>query len=123
MADICPPKIESELELDDGRIDINNYLNNINFVQNETNEYNEVFKSKQMYFDDTSVLPQSVANQIKLYQVAIRRLYDNNQFELLNEVNLKNCEKVFGNVTKVKNITNIEEYYLTSLINEIINKN
>lgn len=128
----CPPKIESELkiesklkieseqELKDGLIDINNYLNNIDFVQNINSDYNEVFKNLRIYFDDTCLLPPSVANQIKLYQIAVKQLYDNKQFELLNKVNLPLLEKVFGNVIKQQNITNIKEYYITSLINELI---
>lgn len=126
----CPPKIESELELDieldieqkqeleDGLIDINNYLNNVDFVQNINSDYNEVFKNLRIYFDDTSVLPTSVANQIKLYQIAIKELVDADQFQLLNNITLEMMEKVFGNVIKQKNIENFEEYYITSLKNE-----
>lgn len=129
----CPPKIESELELDiekdieqkqeleNGWIDRNNYLNNIDFVQNINSDYNEVFKKLQIFFDDPSLLPTSVANQIKLYQIAVKQLYDDNQFELLSRASLPIFEKVFGNTIKVKNITNIERYYITSLINELIN--
>lgn len=121
VADICPPKIESEkeLDIDDRWIDINNYLNNISFVQNETDNYNEIFKSKQIYFENLECMPENVANQIKLYQIAVKRLSDNNQYELLDNVNLRLLEKVFGNIAKIQNITNIEEYYITSLCNEI----
>ena len=124
----CPPKIESELELDiekdieqelkDRLIDINNYLNNIGFVQAITSDYSEVFKNLHIYYDDTSVLPTSVANQIKLYQIAIKELVDAEQFQLLNNITLETMEKVFGNVIKQKDIENFEEYYITSLKNE-----
>lgn len=124
VADICPPKIESEseleLDIDDRWIDINNYLNNMDFVQNKTHEYNDIFRAKNLYFENLEVLPESVANQIKLYQVAVKRLYDNKQCELLENVNMKLLEKVFGNIVKIQNITNIEEYYITSLCNEIV---
>ena len=129
----CPPKIESELELDiekdieqkqeleNGWMDRNNYLNNIDFVQNINSDYNEVFKKLRIFFDEPSLLPTSVANQIKLYQIAVKQLYDDNQFELLSRASLPIFEKVFGNTIKAKNITNIEKYYVTSLINELIN--
>lgn len=117
-------EIESESELDiepeDGLIDINNYLNNIDFVQNIYSDYNELFKNLQIYFDDPSVLPTSVANQIKLYQIAVKELYDNNQLELLSRASLPIFEKVFGNIIKAKNIESYEQYYFTSLINELI---
>ena len=58
--------------------------------------------------------------KIKLYQIAVKQLYDNNQFELLSRASLPIFEKVFGNTIKAKNITNIERYYVTSLINELI---
>lgn len=126
----CPPKIESELELDidieqkreleNGWMDRNNYLNNINFVQNINSDYNEVFKKLRIFFDDPSLLPPSVANQIKLYQIAVKKLYDRNQFDLLCKASLPIFEKVFGNVIKQQDITNIEEYYIASLTNELI---
>ena len=110
---------EKELEQDDGVIDINNYLNNMEFVQNRTHEYNDIFRAKKLYFENPDVLPESVANQVKLYQIAVKRLYDNKQYELLGNVNLELLEKVFGNIIKIQNITNIEEYYITSLCNEL----
>lgn len=122
----CPPKIESELELDieqkqelkNRLIDMNNYFNNIHFVQDLNSDYNEVFKHLHIYYDDTSILPTSVATQIKLYQHAIEELVDTKQFQLLNNITLEMLEKVFGNVIKQKNIENFEEYYITSLKNE-----
>lgn len=126
----CPPKIESELELDieldieqkqelkNRLIDMNNYFNNIHFVQDLNSDYNEVFKHLHIYYDDTSILPTSVATQIKLYQHAIEVLVDTKQFQLLNNITLEMMEKVFGNVIKQKNIENFEEYYITSLKNE-----
>ena len=118
----CNTEIESEKELeqDDGVIDINNYLNNISFIQNETDNYNEIFKSKQIYFENLECMPENVANQIKLYQITVKKLVDRNQLEILNEVNLKTLEKVYGNILKAKAISDVEEYYLTSLCNERI---
>ena len=115
----CYTESEQEKDIDDRWIDINNYLNNMEFVQNRTHEYNDIFRAKNLYFENLEVLPESVANQIKLYQVAVKRLYDNKQCELLENVNIKLLEKVFGNIVKIQNITNIEEYYITSLCNEI----
>lgn len=124
----CNTEIEIESELDieqelkDRLIDINNYLNNIDFVQNINSDYSEVFKNLHIYYDDTSVLPTSVANQIKLYQIAIKELVDAEQFQLLNNITLETMEKVFGNVIKQKYIKNFEEYYITSLKNEVERK-
>jgi len=114
---------ESDIDKEDGLIDINNYLKEMEFIQNNTHEYNNIFKAKQIYFENPRVLPEGISNQVKLYQSAVKRLCDSHQYEILNKVSLGILEKVFGNVAKVQNITNIEEYYLTSLINEIINKN
>lgn len=130
VADICPPKIESESEIEleieldkeqelkDRMIDIYIYFKEIRFLQTETDKYNEILRRKNLYFD-TDYLPQGTACQIKLYQRAIKRLYDNNQIKLLDRVNLKIMEKVFNNVIKAKNIKNIEDYYYTSLCNEL----
>ena len=97
---------------------MNNYFNNIHFVQDLNSDYNEVFKHLHIYYDDTSIIPTSVATQIKLYQHAIEELVDTKQFQLLNNITLEMLEKVFGNVIKQKNIENFEEYYITSLKNE-----
>ena len=45
--------------------------------------------------------------------------YYNKQGELLEKVTLPILEKVFGNVLKNKNIENIIEYCISSLINEL----
>lgn len=116
-------ELEQEKDKEDGLIDINNYLKEMEFIQNNTHEYNNIFKAKQIYFENPRVLPEGISNQVKLYQSAVKRLCDSHQYEILNKVSLGILEKVLGNVSKVQNITNIEEYYLTSLINEIINKN
>lgn len=113
---------ESETDKEDRLIDINNYLKEMEFVQNSTSDYNDIFKAKQIYFENPNVLPEGISNQVKLYQSAVKRLCDSRQFEILSKVSLGILEKVLGNVAKVKNITNIEDYYSTSLINEIINK-
>lgn len=135
QADKCPPKIESESELEleieleqdknieqDGWIDINNYLNKIEFVQNLTDAYNEIYLSIGLYYENLECMPENVANQIKLYQIAVKKLVDRNQLEILNEIDLKILEKVYGNIQKIKYIKNIEDYYTTSLINEIKGK-
>ena len=117
--------IEKDIELDGwkDRLDIINLkLNKINLVQNVTTEYNEIFKQKNIYFENINVLPENLLNQIKLYQLAVKRLCDNRQLELLNKVSLPILEKVFGSILKNKEIENIEEYYISSLINELIRK-
>ena len=64
-------------------------------------------------------MPENLQTQIKLYQLAVKRLYDNKQGELLEKVTLPILEKVFGNILKSKKIENIIEYYISSLINEL----
>lgn len=117
--------IEKDIELDGwkDRLDIINLkLNKINLVQNVTTEYNEIFKQKNIYFENINVLPENLLNQIKIYQLTVKRLCDNRQLELLNKVSLPILEKVFGSILKNKKIENIEEYYITSLTNELIRK-
>lgn len=129
----CPPNVlqeidtELDIEIDkeeDKLIDrfkfINLTVNKINLVQLETTKYDEVFKQKKIYISNIEYLPQNLLTQIKLYQFAIKRLYDNNQTELLEKVNLSILEKVFGNILKSKKIKNILEYYISSLINELV---
>lgn len=129
----CPENVLTEIDIEkeidieidglkDGLDVINFKLNKINLVQNSTKEYNEIFKQKNIYFENTDILPETLLNQIKLYQLAVKQLCDNRQLELLNKVNLPILEKVFGNILKIKNIENIEEYYTSSLINELIRK-
>lgn len=64
-------------------------------------------------------MPSSILNQIKLYQIAVKRLCDNRQLELLDKVTLPVLEKVFGKILKCKEIKNILEYYISSLMNEL----
>lgn len=128
----CPPnvlqEIDTELDIeidkDDYRVIdrfkvINLTLNKINLIQLETSKYDEIFKQKKIYISNIEYLPQNLLTQIKLYQFAIKRLYDNNQAELLEKVNLSILEKVFGNILKSKKVKNILEYYISSLINEL----
>lgn len=105
----CPENVLTEIDIDkeielDGwkdRLDIINLkLNKINLVQNITTEYNEIFKQKNLYFENIDILPENLLNQIKLYQLAVKRLCDNRQLELLNKVSLPILEKVFGNILK-----------------------
>lgn len=127
-----PPEIDIDKELDieidediennglnDGLDLINLKLNKTNLVQKETTKYNSIFIQKKIYFENSEYLPASVLTQIKLYQLAVKRLYDNKQGELLEKVTLPILEKIFGNVLKNKNIENIIEYYISSLINEL----
>lgn len=127
-----PQEIDLDKELDieidediesDGLKDrfkfINLKLNKINLVQEETTEYNAIFSQTKIYFTNLECLPENILTQIKLYQLAIKRLYDNKQAELLEKVTLPILEKVFGNILKSKNIENIVEYYISSLINEL----
>lgn len=130
----CPPNspqyIDKEIDEDidedieaDGLNDrlklINLKLNKISLVQEETTEYNPIFNQKKIYIQNTEYLPENLITQIKLYQLAIKRLCDNKQAELLEKVNLPILEKVFGNILKGKKIENIIEYYISSLINEL----
>lgn len=124
----CPPNspleidIEEDIEnngLSDGLDLINLKLNKTNLVQEETTKYNAIFRQKKIYFESFDYLPESALNQIKLYQLAVKRLYDNKQGELLEKLTLPILEKVFGNILKNKNIKNIIEYYISSLVNEL----
>lgn len=126
----CPPNSLEEIDIEiyedietDGLNDrlklINLKLNKINLVQEETTEYNAIFNQKKIYIPNTEYLPENLLTQIKLYQLAAKRLYDNKQAELLEKVTLPILEKVFGNILKSKKIENIIEYYISSLINEL----
>ena len=128
----CPPNVLQEIDTElDLEIDKDNYrlidrfefinltLNKVNLVQLETSKYDEIFKQNKIYISNIEYLPQNLLTQIKLYQFAIKRLYDNNQTELLEKVNLSILEKVFGNILKSKKVKNILEYYISSLINEL----
>lgn len=126
----CPPNSPQEIDIEidedvetDGLNDrlklINLKLNKINLVQEETTEYNAIFNQKKIYIPNTEYLPDNLLTQIKLYQLTVKRLYDNKQAELLEKVTLPILEKVFGNILKSKKIENIIEYYISSLINEL----
>lgn len=119
---------ESDIEIDedtenDGlkdRLDfINASLDKISLIQEETDEYNPIFKQKKIFFENIEYMPSRVLNQIKLYQIAVKRLCDNKQFELLDRVTLPILEKVFGKILKCKKIENLIEYYISSLMNEL----
>ena len=127
----CPPNSPQEIDIEidedietNGLNDrlklINLKLNKIDLVQEETIEYNAIFNQKRIYIPNVEYLPENLLTQIKLYQLAVKRLYDNKQAELLEKVTLSVLEKVFGNILKSKNIENIVEYYISSLINELI---
>lgn len=112
---------EKEIEIED-KIRLDNiylYLNNIELLQNETNEYNTSLKLKKVYLESTTYVPQDLLNQYKLYQLAIKRFVDNKQIALLDKVNLELLEKVFTQVSKVNGIDNLVEYYISSVINEL----
>ena len=122
----CPPNSPQEIDEDietDGLNDrlklINLKLNKAKLVQEETTKYNAIFNKKKIYIQNAEYLPENLLIQIKLYQSAIKRLYDNKQAELLEKVTLPILEKVFGNILKSKKIENIIEYYISSLINEL----
>lgn len=128
----CPENVLTEIDIDkeldidtenDGLKDrlklINLKLNKLKLVQNETTEYNAIFNQKKIYIPNTEYLPENTLSQLKLYQSAIKRLYDNKQAELLEKATLPILEKVFGNILKSKKIENILEYYISSLVNEL----
>ena len=124
-----PPEIDIDKELDieidediendglnDGLDLINLKLNKTNYSQKETAKYNEIFKQKKIYFENSEYLPVSVLTQIKLYQLAVKRLYDNKQGELLEKSNFTDTsKKVFGNILK----NNSRALRISSLINEL----
>ena len=117
-----PLEIDEDIEnngLNDGLNLINLKLNKTNLVQEETTKYDAIFEQKKIYFLSIEYLPENLLSQIKLYQLAVKRLYDNKQGELLERVTLPILEKVFGNTLKNKNIENIIEYYISSLVNEL----
>lgn len=130
----CPSNVQQEIEkesdielekdiesngLNDRLNFINSQLKEKNLVQEENLDYNGVFKRKGIYIQNIEYMPESLITQMKLYQLAIKRLYDNKQAELLDKVNEPMLEKVFGNILKSKKIENIIEYYITSLVNEL----
>lgn len=89
----CPPNSPQEIDEDietDGLNDrlklINLKLNKTSLVQEESTEYNPIFNQKKIYIPNTEYLPENLLTQIKLYQLAIKRLYDNKQAELLEKV-------------------------------------
>ncbi len=52
------------------------------------------FSIKRKYiFKNTEYLPGNLLTQIKLYQSAIKRLYDNKQAELLEKVTFTNTRE------------------------------
>lgn len=111
--------IDIEKEDRIGFDNINLYLNNIELLQNATDEYNTTLKLKKVYLESTTYMPQDLINKYKLYQFAIKRFVDNKQTALLDKINLPLLEKVFVQVSKTKNIDNIVEYYISSVINEL----
>lgn len=130
----CPPNspLEIDIELDieiDKDIENNELkerlniiylkIKNENLVQAETSSYNAIFNQKKIFIQNAEYLPENLLNQIKLYQIAVKRLCDSNQLELLDKVNLPILEKVFGKILKCEKIENIKEYYISSLVNEI----
>lgn len=130
----CPEnvlqEIDKESELDikldnklEGQTDGLNYiyskLKEIKLLQEQTQEYDEILKSKKVYLSNIEYMPAYITESYKLYQLAIKRLYDNKQAELLERANLGVLEKVFGKIIKSKRIDDIEEYYISSLLNEI----
>ncbi len=132
----CPPNSPIEIDIDkesDTEIDkdigdnrlkerlniINSKIKKENLVQEETSNYNAIFNQKKIYIQNIDYLPENLLNQIKLYQLAVKRLCDSNQLELLDKVTLPILEKVFGKILKCEKIENIKEYYISSLVNEI----
>lgn len=116
------PEKEIEIEKEDliGLDNINLYLNNIELLQNETDEYNKILKLKEVYIENTTYIRQDLLDKYKLYQLAIKRFVDNKQTAILEKLNLTLLEKVFTQVSKEKNIENLVEYYITSVVNEVI---
>ena len=124
----CPENVLTDIEIDKDidnnelkeRLNIINLkIKKENLVQEETSDYNAIFNQKKIYIQNAEYLPENLLNQIKLYQIAVKRLCDNNQLELLDKVTLPILEKIFGKILKCEKIENIKEYYISSLVNEI----
>ena len=113
-------EIEKELErLNDGFCNVYLELNNIELLQNQTSKYDEIFKARQLYLINYEYVPFETLQQFKIYQLAVQRLVDNRQLELLDKLTIRTLEKVFGKILKARNIENVVEYYISSLTNEL----
>lgn len=119
----CYVDIEKELdkEIDiDKRVRFNmnnltNYFRKISLVQDDTTNYNSYFEDKNIYMDSPANLPENILTQLKLYQLAIKHLVDNNQLGHLDNIHLSNLQKAFDNMMKATNVSNWLEYYLAIL--------
>ena len=120
--DIDLEKEIDEKDVSDGFIFIKAQLEEKNLVQEENDFYNGLFKGKGIYIQNKEYLPEYLIIQIKLYQLAIKRLFDSKQCELIERVTVPILEKVFGNILKSKKIENVVEYYISSLVNELISR-
>ena len=155
VADKCPPlcppeleseseselELESEIELDDRLIDSNGgnekklidvlstnaYLEKIEFVQDVTNEYDNLFKDKNVYIDCLSVnidtLSKKEILKLKYTQEAIKYFCKYNELYVLEKVDKYTIDKVLADVGKMeaKKVRKPLKYFITSLENRIIN--
>lgn len=99
-------------------------IEKLTFFDSDYENYKNILVSKNLYTKDVEYMfSEDMKLQIKLFQIALKRLVDFNQTEVLSKVNIEIMQKVFLNITKVDNVENVEEYYIQSLINEVINEN
>lgn len=123
----CYEEIDKEIDIDievdkeDGMNDILfQEVKKLDFIQENTNKYNEIFRRKNIYLENYKYLPDNMVAQAKLYQWALKRLVDNSQTELVEKVDIEIFQKVFGQVIRKKGIDDLLEYYIKSLTNELV---
>ena len=98
---------------------IDNVCKNIYLVQEETEKYNEIFKSKNIYMQNPSILPKNMKSQLKIYQLAIKTLVDIGQEELLDKINLNILQRIYKKIIKANKVDDWIEYYINILSNEL----
>ncbi len=117
--DIYVEKDSSDGMIEDKMDKIFKSISSLELVQEIDSKYDDILKSKNLYFPNSNYLPTKVKSQLKLYQFAIKTLYDTDQTELIEKVDLPILQKVYGKVVRAKQINNIVEYYISSLTNEL----
>ena len=117
--DIYVEKDSSDGMIEDNMDKIFKSISSLELVQEIDSKYDDILKSKNLYFPNSNYLPAKVKSQLKLYQLAIKTLYDTDQTELIEKVDLLILQKVYGKVLRAKQISNIVEYYISSLTNEL----
>lgn len=131
----CPPNLESKSKnIEDRLIDnkliyllnSDNFFEEINFVQDETEIYNDAFKNKGVYINrdilDIRKLDKKIILQIMLSQELIKYVIDKKLANIYEQINEIITEKVFGRMLDQDKIDTPISYFITSFQNEV-NKN